>query len=249
MIVVDIGNTNIVIGFYFKGKISNVSRFDTKSDITFFLNKIYNKKFFDKTKLDYKSCIISSVAPSFDKYIINFFKKYKFKIISFNQFKNLKIKIDKPKELGKDRIANSVAAIKKYGKNCLILDFGTATTFDVINDSKYIGGVIAPGIMISHDSLVKNASKLKKISIYKTNKVVGKNTAKAMRSGFYWGYIGLINTIIDKIMKEKKFKPKIILTGGLAKIFMKKINFKITYDPYLTLDGLYLIGLNAYEKN
>jgi len=150
------------------------------------------------------------------------------------------------KELGSDRIANTLAAIQKYGKNCLIIDFGTATTFDVIKNNKYKGGVIAPGIAISHDALVRHASKLKKIPIIRIKTLIGKNTKDSMQSGFYWGYISLINGVIDKIIKQQRFKPAIILTGGLANIFKKEISKKTEHEPNLTLNGLYLIGKIKY---
>tara|TARA_B100000686_G_C16711819_1_gene929613 strand:- start:1125 stop:1625 length:501 start_codon:yes stop_codon:yes gene_type:complete len=153
-----------------------------------------------------------------------------------------------PKQIGADRIANTFAAINKYGKNSLVIDFGTATTFDIIQNNVYQGGVIAPGINISHEALVKNASKLSKIFIKKINKVVGRNTKQSMQSGFYRGYVSLINGIINKIIIERKFKPKIILTGGLAKVFENEIKFTTYYEPNLTLEGLYLIGLKKYAK-
>ena len=158
----------------------------------------------------------------------------------------IKFKIDNPEELGNDRIANSISAVNKYGKDCLILDFGTATTFDIIKNNTYEGGIIAPGINISHDALIRKTSQLNKISISKTRKIVGKNTVQAMQSGFYWGYTSLINGIVEKVIIEKKYKPSLILTGGLANIFKDQIKMKFYYAPHLTLQGLYLIGLKKY---
>ena len=164
---------------------------------------------------------------------------------------NPKVKINKAWELNERHYGgltglNKDDTIKKYGNNCLIIDFGTATTFDVIKKNKYEGGVIAPGIDISHDALVKYASKLKKISIIRTKSLVGNNTKDSMQSGFYWGYISLINGVIEKIIKQQRFKPTIILTGGLANIFKKEISQKTEYEPNLTLNGLYLIGKIKY---
>tara|TARA_Y100000741_G_scaffold355544_1_gene331111 strand:- start:464 stop:1219 length:756 start_codon:yes stop_codon:yes gene_type:complete len=250
MIVVDIGNTNIVIGFFLNYKLIDTFRFETKSNKTFLeIKKKINNHYIKKINLTKNICIISSVVPEVEKKIINFFKKKKikvFKITTSNTKHYLNYNIDNPKELGADRIANSIASINKHGKNCLILDFGTATTFDIIKDNIYQGGIIAPGVILSHNSLVKNASKLKRIKISKTNKVIGKNTIKAMQSGFFWGYSSLINGIIDKIIIEEKFIPKIILTGGLAKVFKSQINNKFIYEPNLTLMGLYFIGLKKY---
>ena len=251
MIVIDIGNTNIVIGIYNNKKLKKIFRLKTE--------KITTKKkllyYFTKNKIldtnnEIKICIISSVVIDKDKIFISFLKPYNFKILSINMTNidsNLKFNYQ-PKQIGADRIANTFAAINKYGKNCLVIDFGTATTFDIIQNNVYQGGVIAPGINISHEALVKNASKLSKIFIKKINKVVGRNTKQSMQSGFYWGYVSLINGIINKIIIERKFKPKIILTGGLAKVFENEIKFTTYYEPNLTLEGLYLIGLKKYAK-
>ena len=148
--------------------------------------------------------------------------------------------------MGADRIANTFAAINNYGKNSLVIDFGTATTFDLIQNNIYIGGLIAPGILNSQVSLVNSASKLNKVPIVKIKKIICNDTKSSMQSGFYWGYIGLINGIIERIMVEKKNIPIIILTGGLASIFKDEINYKTYIEPNLTLDGLYLIGQELY---
>ena len=250
MIVIDIGNTNVVIGLFYNNKLNKSFRFETnKNFLIKNIKKKFTKKFFANLKLDYKICVISSVVPPMNKKIINFFDKneFKIKIISYlDVISYLKIKIDNPKQLGNDRIANCVAALNIYGQDCLIIDFGTATTFDVIKNKNYVGGVISPGVVTSHNSLIKNAHNLKKISITKINKIVGKNTANALKSGFFWGYSSLINRILTAIIKEKKFKPYIILTGGLAKLFKDKVHRKNFYEPNLTLKGLYFIGLKKY---
>ena len=247
MIVIDIGNTNIVVGIFIKAKLNGVFRFDTKIKKSFEqLKKIINKRNILKYNLDNKFCCLSSVVPEINSKIIKLLKNCDLKVVKIDYEKVkrfIQFDIKNPKELGTDRISNSFAAIKKYGKNCLILDFGTATTFDVIKDSKYEGGVIAPGINISHESLVQNAAKLKRISIIRPKKIVGKNTIEAMQSGFYWGYVNLINGLIDKIIIEKKYKPILILTGGLSTIFSNQIKIKSYYEPNLTLEGLYLIGM------
>jgi len=250
MIVIDIGNTDIVIGIYTKHKLDKTLRFNTKSKNTIRLIKSrFTNRYIHQLNIKYKICILSSVVPEINNKIKNLFKFLKFKVLNITT-NNIPFDIQfnyQPKELGSDRIANTFAAIKKYGNNCLIIDFGTATTFDVIKNNTYEGGVIAPGIDISHDALVKYASKLNKISIIRTKSLVGNNTKDSMQSGFYWGYISLINGLIDKIIKQQGFKPTIILTGGLANIFKKEISQKTEYEPNLTLNGLYLIGKIKYE--
>ena len=249
MIVIDIGNTNIVFGVYSKKKLTFTIRIKTNEKmISKKLNQYFGLKKIDKFNLDYNNCIISSVSLIATNEIINFFKKLHFKVLDINT-KNIPdiIKFKYAyNQLGADRIANTFAAINKFKKNILVVDFGTATTFDLIINNNYEGGLITSGIKISHDALVSNTSKLKKILIIKTNKLIGKNTKDSMQSGFYWGYISLINGIIEKILKEKNIRPKIILTGGLSEIFRDKIRFKTFYEPNLTLDGLYLIGILKY---
>ena len=247
MIVVDIGNTNIVIGIYVKSKLINIFCFKTRSEkIIDLIKKKISTKILNKYKIDYDICVVSSVVPEINNIIINFFKKIGLEVFNINYLNtmtDIKFKIDNPKELGNDRIANTISAINKYGKNCLILDFGTATTFDIIKNNAYEGSIIAPGINISHDTLIMNASQLNKISISKTYKIVGKNTVQAMKSGFYWGYTSLINGIVEKVIIEKNYQPKLIITGGLANIFKDQIKIKSYHEPHLTLEGLYLIGI------
>ena len=249
MIVIDIGNTDIVIGIYTNNKLDKILRFNTKTQKTIELIKSrFTNQYIHRLKIKYKICILSSVVPEINNKILSLFKSLKFKVLNIN-INNIPFDVQfnyQSKELGSDRIANTLAAIQKYGKNCLIIDFGTATTFDVIKNNKYKGGVIAPGIAISHDALVRHASKLKKIPIIRTKILIGNNTKDSMQSGFYWGYISLINGVIDKIIKQQRFKPTIILTGGLASIFKKEISKKTEYEPNLTLNGLYLIGKIKY---
>ena len=251
MIVIDIGNTNIVVGIISKKKIKKTIRLKTKEKkLIIELDKYFNLHNLSKYNLDSKICIISSVSTIPEKKIINFFKTLDFKLLNINASNVPKtIKFDyNYNQLGADRIANTFAAIKIYGKNSLVVDFGTATTFDIIINNVYQGGLISPGINISHDALVFNASKLDKISIRKISRVVGNNTKSSMQSGFYWGYVSLINGVIKKIIAEKKFKPNIIITGGLAKTFEAEIKYTTYYEPNLTLEGLYLIGKIKYAS-
>ena len=251
MIVIDVGNTNIVVGIISKKKIKKTIRLKTKEKkLIIELDKYFSLHNLHKYNLDFKICIISSVSTVPEKKIINFFKFIDFKLLNINATnvpKNIKFNYNY-NQLGADRIANTFAAIKNYGKNSLVVDFGTATTFDIIINNVYQGGLICPGINISHDALVFNASKLGKISISKISKVVGNSTKSSMQSGFYWGYVSLINGVIKKIIDEKKFKPNIIVTGGLAKTFEAEIKYTTYYEPNLTLEGLYLIGKIKYAS-
>ena len=153
--------------------------------------------------------------------------------------KIIKVNIKNKKEVGSDRIANAVGVYKKYKTNCIVLDFGTATTFDVVTKrGVYNGGVIAPGVNLSIKSLSSSADQIPAFSIKKQKKVIGKNTTEALYSGFYWGYSGLINNIILKIEKETKKKYKIIFTGGYADLFKTSIIRPFTIDKNITIEGI-----------
>jgi len=150
--------------------------------------------------------------------------------------KIMKIKVNRH-QIGSDRLANSIAVISK-NKNFIILDFGTATTFDVVTNNVYNGGVIAPGVDLSLNTLIKKASLIPSMNLKKTKKVIGKNTINAVRSGFFWGYTGLIDNIIGLIMKETKKKFKIIITGGFSKFFTNSLKSKVLIDKDITIKGL-----------
>ena len=250
MIVVDIGNTNTVIGVYLNKKLKITKRINTKDkkfekNFIFFFKK--NKKLF--LKINHFTVIISSVVPYLNKNIQDILKSFDFKYLNINMRNipnEIKFNYDN-KQLGADRIANTFAVIDDYGKDTIVIDFGTATTFDITKNKIYKGGVISPGIKISHEALIKNASKLNKTSIKKIPSIIGKNTKESIQSGFYWGYVNLINGILNKIIIDQKFQPKIIITGGLANTFKRDIIFKTYYEPNLTLKGLYLIGIKTYE--
>ena len=156
---------------------------------------------------------------------------------TFNKI--VKINIKNGNQVGSDRIANAAGVYKKYKTNCIVLDFGTATTFDVITKNGiYNGGIIAPGVNLSLKSLVSSADQIPIFSIKRQKKIIGKNTVEALRSGFYWGYVGLINNIILKIEKETKRKYRIIFTGGYASLFKTSIIRKFTIDKNITIKGI-----------
>ncbi len=181
--------------------------------------------------------LFSSVVPKiFNNIKKNFKKKKILEIKNLNLKKIIKINIKNKNQLGSDRIANAIGA-KKY-KNCLVLDFGTATTFDVIKNGVYEGGVIAPGVKLSITNLSKSTALLPLINLSKNQKNYGKNTKDAMNAGFVWGYQGLINNIIDNIISKNKTKYKILLTGGYAKFFKKVIKRKVFVDQDITVKGI-----------
>jgi len=160
---------------------------------------------------------------------------------------NIKVKLDRPSEVGADRLVNAVAAYRRFGGNAVVIDFGTATTFDVINEAgDYMGGVIAPGIHLSMQALHSAAAKLPEVEVARPKKVVGTSTVEAMQSGIYWGYVGLIEGILHRMEKELGIKLKTIATGGLAPLFVKGTDAIEHLEPELTIWGLkYVYDMNG----
>ena len=186
--------------------------------------------------------------PNAYKLIKLYLKKKKIKTCEIKDLKLEKIitlNIKMINELGSDRIANAIAAYDKYKKNCLIIDFGTATTFDIIHKpGVYEGGVIAPGVKLSINNLNKSTALLPVFSLKDNKKIYGKNTTEALNAGFLWGYQGLINNLIKKITLNGKKNYKIILTGGYASFFKKFIDKKSTLDTNITIKGI----IKIYKK-
>ena len=236
IIVGDIGNTEVKICFFYNG-LKKKYLFKTDS-----LNKkiIRNKFNFLRKKIYLKNAIISSVVPkTFSQIKKIFFNLYKVNCVELkklNLSRLINIKVNK-KEIGSDRLANAISVMSKK-KNFIVVDFGTATTFDVIKKNNYLGGVIAPGVTLSLDNLIKKASLIPNIKLHNSKSIIGKNTKQAVLSGFLWGYNGLVNGIISKIKKKTNQKYKIIFTGGLAHLFNKDIKDKVTIDKNLTINGL-----------
>ena len=234
----DIGNTSTKLCILNKEfKIFRSYEFQTdKIYKGIFLKKFLSNKL---TKDFNKVFLFSSVVPKAFKEIKKKFKKSQYKFLEIKDFdlkRIIRINIKNKHQLGSDRIANAIGA-QKY-KNCLVLDFGTATTFDVIKDGKYEGGVIAPGIKLSMKNLIKSTALLPKINLISHQRTYGKNTKEALNAGFVWGYEGLINNIINKIISKEKLKYKIILTGGYANFFKKVIKRKIFVDQNITVKGI-----------
>ena len=236
-IVGDIGNTSTRICLFKKSKIVNSIFFNTKRIfMKGYLQKIFKKLFKKNLK---KEILFSCVVPLALKEIKKILKKSNYKVLeikSLNFKKLIKINIKNTKQLGSDRIVNSIEG-KKF-KNCLIIDFGTATTFDIIKKGTYQGGVIAPGVKSSIQNLSQSTALLPNFDLKNKQRTYGKNTIEALNAGFIWGYDGLINNIINKITKNWKIDYKIILTGGYANLFKKIIKRKTIIDKNITIKGV-----------
>ena len=236
-IVGDIGNTSTRICLLKKSKILKSIIFDTENLlIKGFIKKIL--KNFKKKKLK-KEILFSSVVPRAFKKIKNDLKNENLKVLEIKSLslkKLIKINIKNISQLGSDRIVNSIEG--KRFKNCLIIDFGTATTFDIVRNGEYEGGVIAPGVKLSIKNLSQSTALLPFFNLKSNQKTYGKNTKEALNAGFIWGYQGLINNIINKITFNWKMKYKIILTGGYANLFKKFIKKRTSVDQNITINGI-----------
>ena len=234
----DIGNTSTKICLLNqKFKIIKHFEIDTKKNIkNNFLKRILSRY---KTKSLNPNFLFSSVVPFAFKEMKKRFKYTKYKIYEVKDFdlkKIIKLNVKNTKQLGSDRIANAIG-VQKF-KNCLVVDFGTATTFDVIKNNIYEGGVIAPGVRLSITNLYNSTALLPLIKLKNIKKSFGKNTKDALNAGFMWGYEGLINNIINKIVKTNKTNFKIILTGGYANFFKNSITKKGLIDQNITIKGI-----------
>ena len=250
ILIGDIGNTLTKLCLVNeKSKIVKIRNIETKKLIKKkFLIKFFNSILDKKIK---KKILFSSVVPKVYKKINKLLKIKKYQVYEIKNLpikKLIKIKIEKYNQLGSDRIANALGAYSLYQKNCLIIDFGTATTFDIVrNPGIYEGGVIAPGIKLSILNLNQYTASLPVFNLKINLKAYGKNTKDALNAGFLWGYQGLINNIVKKIKTSFNCSFKIILTGGYSKTFSKYINNKSTIEPNITIKGIMHIYKNLIK--
>lgn len=250
----DIGNTNIVIGLFEENKLKNSWRLSTNNKKTVDDYAVDIIELFLNNKIDcfrIEGCIIASVVPMITLKVKEAVKKFineaildRILVVGEESIKlNLEIKIKNKNEVGHDRLINSIAGYNKFGGNLIIVDFGTATTFDIVgNYGEYLGGVIAPGINLSLKALHEMTAQLPKISVKPQKNIIGKSTIEAMNSGVYHGYIAMVEGMINKIEKEYNKKTIKIITGGLSEIFKDGLKDTIDYhEPNLTLEGLNLV--------
>ena len=241
----DAGNTNIVLGAYRGDDLVEHWRIGTKKGRTADEYGILIRELLKVSGLDYKeirNIILSSVVPPLDSVIIEMSEKYfnvKPQIVGPGLKCGIPILYENPKEVGADRIVNAVAALKRYKGPIIVVDFGTATTFDLITaKGEYSGGVIAPGIGISIEALFDKASKLPKVDLVKPKKIIGKNTSESIQSGIIYGYVGLVEGIVARMKEEAGVKAIVVATGGLAPLIAAETSCIDEVIEKLTLEGL-----------
>jgi type III pantothenate kinase len=253
MLAVDIGNTNIVLGVYRKRELLHHFRLSTARQSTVDEYGVMIHNLFQMSGIsikDVEGVIISSVVPPLVKTIEDMCKKYIGKdplIVGPGIKTGLNIRYENPREIGADRIVNAVAAIEQYKCPLVVVDFGTATTFDCIDaGANYLGGAIVPGLGISTEALYQRASKLPRIELEKPKKVIGRNTVHAMQAGIIFGYAGQVEGIVKRIKIEMNAPElKVVSTGGLASLIAGETDCIDEINPMLTLEGLRII----YDRN
>lgn len=252
LLVIDVGNTNVVVGVFEGEKLLQHWRVSTVRNRTTDEYGIALKNLFLLNGLDPKlvtKVIISSVVPplmpAMERVALNYFKAKPI-IVGPGTKTGMPIQYDNPREVGADRIVNAVAAYEKYGGPLIVIDFGTATTFCAINkDGAYLGGAIMPGIGISSEALTERAAKLPRIEIKNPGQIICKNTVSSMQAGTLLGYVGAVEGIVARMKKELKENAKVIATGGLAGLIASETSCIDHIERLLTLEGLRII----YEKN
>jgi type III pantothenate kinase len=252
LLAIDIGNTNTVVGLFRKSKLLNSWRLTTVRDRTsdehgVLVRNLLSLSGYSDLKIDgiAISCVVPPLLPSIREMSEKYFGCDPF-VVQPGIKTGMPILYEQPQEVGADRIVHSVAGFHKLGGPCIVIDLGTATVFDAISArGEYLGGIIAPGIMISAEALFQRAAKLPRVEIREPREVVGRNTVSAIQSGIFYGYLGLIERIITEVQRELGTEAKTVATGGLAPLIASRTSRIHHIDPDLVLTGLMVL----YEMN
>jgi type III pantothenate kinase len=252
LLVADVGNTNTVLGLYDGSALVHDFRIESSKGRTVDEYHVLLRALLDVAEVDREevhAAIIGSVVPALTDVFesaISLAFGFEAMVVGPGIRTGMPILVENPREVGADRIVNAVAAYELLHGALIVVDFGTATTFDVVSSKgEYLGGVICPGIQISADALFSRAAKLPRVEIAKPPKVIGKNTVASMQSGIVYGYVGLVDGMVDRITAELGHSCRVLATGGLAPLVSADSRTIERVEEFLTLDGLRIL----YERN
>ncbi len=248
LLVIDVGNSNTVLGIYHDAKLVRHWRITTDPARTVDEYAILIHELFHLASLHFTdiedvviSCVVPPMLGTLEGLCADYFRRKPY-TVGPGIRTGMPIHYDNPREVGADRIVNAVAAYEKYRRSLIIVDFGTATTFDYVSArGEYQGGAIAPGLNISAEALFARASKLPRVEFARPPQVIAKNTVNSIQSGLFYGYVGLVDGIVEKMKQELREDPLVVATGGLAVVIAPASHAIVEVDPFLTLEGLRII--------
>jgi type III pantothenate kinase len=247
LLAVDAGNTQTVLGLYDGGRLDDHWRVATERRKTADELGVLLGGLLDVDRVD--GVVLASSVPALIREYEGFARRWadaRLLVVGPGISTGIAIRYDDPRELGPDRIANSIAALARYGAPCIVVDFGTSTNFDVVSsDGEYVGGVLAPGVEISMDALFARAARLFRVDFTAPPTVIGKTTQTALQSGLVYGFAGQVDALVRRIREELAVDAQAIATGGLAELVVPHTSTIARIDPFLTLDGLRLL----WERN
>lgn len=253
LLTIDVGNTNITIGAFKEDRLIRTWRIATRPDRTvdeyrFILKSLWQELASPEA---IHGCVISSVVPNVTSLVSEAVQRLwqvDSLVVGPGVKSGIKIRGDNPREVGADRIVNAVATYHYYSTPAVVVDCGTAISFDVVTDqAEYIGGAIAPGLNMVADALVARTAKLKRVELKRPVRAIGRNTEECIQSGIVFGYMGLVEHLIKRIAEELKAEPTVIFTGGQGGVLVEEFEGRFIYDPELTLKGLHIIAkLNGW---